>query len=247
MNLDYDYDDNSMICQKYEIICGFRVKLLPQKPDYLPVSQNEFIQRTLAAWTYGDEESRVSAVFHGGEREWAALWNDVSYKVRGAVACRASEEYQLKLAYDPITPIRDRLAIYGTDKVRLALLERGETDREVLTNIAKYGSTTIRHRLVQIMWDKPDVLYQCVRYLTASDVEKLLSHPIMDIRVHAALYGNREQCNRALAMSSATKDPLISFMRDDLIERMQELEKVDNAINFGKTRTRKNHEMELST
>ena len=233
--------------QKYEKICGFSVKKIPQKPDYLPISQEEFVHNTLEAWAHGDEESKVSAVFRGGTREWAALWKDESYKVRGAVACRASEEYQLKLVCDPITPVRERLAIYGTDKVRLALLERGEPDKIVMRGIAKYGNTTVRHRLVQVMWDKPDILYQCVPYLPASDIEKLLSHPSMDIRVQAALYGNREQCSRALAMSSATKDPLISFMRDDLIERMRELEEVDNAINFGKTITRKNQEMEIST
>ena len=233
--------------QKYEKIYGFSVKKIPQKPDFLPISQEEFVHNTLEAWAHGDEESKVSAVFRGGTREWAALWKDESYKVRGAVACRASEEYQLKLVCDPITPVRERLAIYGTDKVRLALLERDEPDKAVIKNIAKYGNTTVRHRLVQVMWDKPDILYQCVPYLPASDIEKLLSHPSMDIRVQAALYGNREQCSRALAMSSATKDPLISFMRDDLIERMRELEEVDNAINFGKTIARKKQEMELST
>lgn len=231
----------------YETICGFSIKIIPQKPDYLPISQEEFVQKTLEAWTYGDEKSKVSAVFRGGTQEWAALWKDESYKVRGAVACRASEEYQLKLVCDPITPVRERLAIYGTDKVRLALLERGEPDKEVIRNIAKFGNTTVRHQFVKTVWDRPDILYQCVRYLPASDIEKLLSHPSMDICVQAALYGNREQCSRALAMSSATKDPLISFMRDDLIERMRELEAVDNAINFGKTITRKNQEMELST
>lgn len=233
--------------QKYEKICGFSVKKIPQKPDFLPISQEEFVYNTLEAWAHGDEDSRVSAVFHGGVREWSALWKDESYKVRGAMACRASEEYQLKLVCDPITPVRERLAIYGTDKVRLALLELDEPDKAVIKNIAKYGNTTIRHRLVQAVWDKPDILYQCVPCLPASDIEKLLSHPSMDIRVQAALYGNREQCSRALAMSSATKDPLISFMRDDLIERMRELEEVDNAINFGKTIARKKQEMELST
>lgn len=207
-----------------EIICGFSVKMIPQKPDYLPISQEEFVHNTLAAWAYGDEDSRVSAVFHGGIREWAALWKDKSYKVRGAVACRASEEYQLKLVCDPITPIRERLAIYGTDKVRLALLERGEPDKIVMRGLAKYGNTTVRHRLVQVMWDKPDILYQCVRYLPASDIEKLLSHPSMDIRVQAALYGNLDQCCRVLAMTVNTKDILLAFMRDDLIERMREVE-----------------------
>lgn len=230
----------------YEKICGFTVKKIPQKPDYLPLSQEEFVQNTLEAWAHGDEESKVSAVFRGVAREWAVLWKDESYKVRGAVACRASEEYQLKLVYDPITPVRDRLAIYGTDKVRLALLECDEPDTIVMKNIAKYGNTSVRHWLVKSSWDNPDILYQCVPYLPASDIEKLLSHPSMDIRVQAALYGNREQCSRALAMSSVTKDPLLSFMRDDLIERMRELEEVDNAINFGKTIARKKQEMELS-
>ena len=161
--------------------------------------------------------------------------------------CYVNNLHHLYAMCDPITPVRERLAIYGTDKVRLALLERDEPDKAVIKNIAKYGNTTVRHRLVQVMWDKPDILYQCVRYLPARDIEKLLSHPSMDIRVQAALYGNREQCNRALAMSSATKDPLISFMRDDLIERMRELEKVDNAIKFGKSITKKDYGMELST
>lgn len=159
----------------------------------------------------------------------------------------ANEEFQLKLVYDPITPVRERLAIYGTDKVRLALLERGESDKEVVKRIAKFGNTTVRHRLVQAVWDKPDVLYSCIPYLSASDIEKLLSHPSMDICVQAALHGNQEQCKRALTMTANTKDILLAFMRDDLIERMRELEKVDNAINFGKTITRKKQEMELST
>lgn len=231
----------------YEIICGFSMKTMPHKPDFLPISQEEFVQNTLEAWTFSDEDSRVAAVFHGREREWSALWKDESYKVRGAIACFASEEYKLKLVYDPITPVRERLAIYGTDKVRLALLERGERDKEIVESIAKYGSTAVRHQLVKTVWDKPDILFHCVQYLPASDIEKLLAHPRMEIRVMAALYGNRNQCTRALAMSSASKDILLSAMRDDLVERMQELEEVENAINFGKTITRKNQEMELST
>ncbi|WP_217960059.1 hypothetical protein [Acutalibacter muris] len=205
------------------------------------------MQKTLEAWTYGDEKSKVSAVFRGGTREWAVLWKDDSYTVRGAIAYFANEEYQLKLVYDPITPVRERLAIYGTDKVRLALLERDESDEEVVKLIAKFGNTTVRHWLVQVMWDKPDILYQCVRYLPASDLEKLLAHPRMDIRVEAALHGNYDQCRRALAMSSASKDVLLFVMQDDLFERMRELEEVDKAINFGKTITRKKQEMELST
>ena len=69
----------------------------------------------------------------------------------------------------------------------------------------------------------------------------------MDIRMEAALHGSIDQCSRVLAMTSGTKDFFLTFMRDDLIERRRELEKVDNAINFGKTITRKKQEMELST
>ena len=84
-----------MSLEKCEVISGFPVFAFPEKPDYLPISNEEFKQRTLEAWTHGDVNSRVSAAFRGGEQEWALLWNDESYSVRGAVACRASEEYQL--------------------------------------------------------------------------------------------------------------------------------------------------------
>ena len=105
--------------EKCEVISGFAVFPFPEKPDYLPISNEEFKQRTLEAWTHGDVNSRVSAAFRGGEQEWALLWNDESYSVRGAVACRASEEYQLKLVNEPVFAVRKMLAIYGTDRVRL--------------------------------------------------------------------------------------------------------------------------------
>ena len=101
--------------QETERLHGFMVKAMPKKPDFLPMTQEEFVDRTLEAWTYSDEDSRVSAAFHGGEREWEILRNDESYAVRGAVACRASEEYQLKLVGDPNAPIRNLLAVYGTE------------------------------------------------------------------------------------------------------------------------------------
>ncbi len=233
--------------QNSEIICGFRVKLIPQKPDYLPISQEEFEERTLAAWVSGDEESRVSAAFHGGEREWAALWNDESYKVRGAVACRASEEYQLKMLNDPFPEVRKLLAIYGTDNVRRALLDHGETARDVLTQIAKHGNTSVRHRLVDVAWNDPKTLHEIARYLPASAVEKLLTHPSMEVRIDAATHGSMDQCCRVLAMPFSRHDITVVLMRDWLVERMEELDKVANAINFGITKTRKNQEMELST
>ncbi|WP_367575609.1 hypothetical protein [Acutalibacter caecimuris] len=140
-------EGSSRDIQQSDMICGFQVLRISPKPDYLPISQEEFEQRILEAWTYNNDKTKVSAVFRGGEREWALLWNDESYSVRGAVACRASEEYQLKLVNEPISAIRDLLAIYGTDQVRLALLEQGESNEDVLQSITKFGSTAIRHRL----------------------------------------------------------------------------------------------------
>lgn len=233
--------------QEMERLHGFIVKKLSQKPDYLPISQEEFVERTLAAWVSGDEESRVSAVFRGGEREWAALWNDESYKVRGAITCRASEKYQIKLLNDPVPEVRKLLAAYGTDGVRQALLERGETDREVLTNIAKFGSTAVRHRLVDVAWNDPKMLHEIARYLPASALEKLLTHPNMEVRIDAASHGNKNQCRRVLAMPYSCHDITVVFMREWLIERIKELDEAANAINVGRERTRKNQEMELST
>ena len=114
-----------------ERLHGFLVKKFPEKPEFLSMTQEEFEDRTLQAWSGSDEDSRVSAALRGGEREWELLWRDESYKVRGAVACRAGEKYQLRLVGDEVGPVRKRLAVYGTDRVRLALIEHGEADPEV--------------------------------------------------------------------------------------------------------------------
>ncbi len=233
--------------QNSEIICGFRVKVIPQKPDFLPVSQEEFVQRTLQAWTSGDKDSRISAVFLGGEREWEALWNDEGYTVRGAVAYHANEKYQLKMRNDPFPEVRKLLAIYGTDNVRRALLDSGESNREVLTNIAKFGSTDVRHRLVDAAWNDPKTLYEIVHYLPARALEKLLTHPNMEARIDAATHGSMDQCRRVLAMPYSRHDITVVLMRDLLVERIEELDIVASVINFGKTKTRRNLEMELST
>ena len=137
----------------HEIICGFSIKKMPHKPDFLPISQEEFVQSTLEAWTHGDEESKVSAVFHGGVQEWAALWTDESYKVRGAVACRASEEYQLKLVCDPITPVRERLA--------MELEESVQNQRLVSTALLTAGN--------RVLWTRLNAALDCFKEFCASD------------------------------------------------------------------------------
>ena len=76
-------------------------------------------------------------------------------------------------------------------------------------------------------------------------IEKLLTHPQIDVRIMAAVHGTRDQCRRVLAMPSSRHDITVVFMRDSLIERMGELDAVANAINFGKTKSRKFENMEL--
>lgn len=232
--------------EETERLHGFLVKVMPPKPDFLPMTQEEFVDRTLEAWTYSDEDSRVSAAFRGGGREWEVLWNDESYKVRGAVACRGSEEYQLKLVGEPIAPIRKLLAIYGTDRVRLALLNCGEPEEDVIQNIAKFGNTAVRHRLVDVIWDKPDLLIKCVSYLPASSIEKLMSHPDTDVQTHAALHGTWEQCLRVLSLLEKPQNLSAKLLRSCLVDRINELEEVANVISFTSAKTRKLQNMELS-
>ena len=70
---------------------GFEVLPFPEKPDYLPISDEEFRQDTLSAWCRGGYREKIAAALYGGEREWAALYKDSDLSVRAAVACRGSE------------------------------------------------------------------------------------------------------------------------------------------------------------
>lgn len=230
-----------------EIICGFEVENYPQKPEYLPITQGEFERLTLEAWCKsGDESLRISAVFLGGPQEWDILCHDESISVRAAVACHSSERHQLMLVADPEPLLRMRLAVYGTDKVRNALLDRGETNPDVLATIAKYGSTSTRHRLIDVAWENPKALHEIVRYLPVGGIDKLLEHPSMEVRIDAASHGSRAQCLRVLGMPYSSHDITVVFMRDWLVERLKELESVARAIGQPPTKLR-NKEMELST
>lgn len=230
----------------YEKICGFWVNVMPQKPDYLPITQEEFEQLTLAAWCRsGDESNRISAVFRGGPKEWDVLCHDESSSVRAAVACHSSERHQLMLVADPEPLLRMRLVIYGTDRVRNVLLDRGENDPDVLAEIAKYGSTSTRHRLVDVAWENPKVLRDIARYLPASGIDKLLEHSSMEVRIDAASRGSRAQCLRVLEMPYSSHDVTVVFMRDWLVDRLKELDKVAQAIRQPSIKMQ-NIEMELS-
>ena len=59
-----------------ENICGFEVLPFPEKPGYLPISDEEFRRDTLAAWCRGGYREKIAAALYGGEREWAALYKD---------------------------------------------------------------------------------------------------------------------------------------------------------------------------
>ena len=184
--------------------------------------------------------------FRGGPQEWDTLCHDESVSVRTAVACHSSERYQLMLVADPEPLLRLRLAIYGTDRVRNALLDRGETDLDVLAAIAKFGSTTTRHRLVDVAWEDPKVLHNIARYLPASSIDRLLEHPSMEVRINAASHGSRSQCLRVLEMPYSPHDITVVFMRDWLVDRLKELGEVALAISQPSAKIR-NIEMELST
>ena len=230
-----------------ELICGFHVKKIPDKPDYLPISQEDFEQQTIAAWCgNGFEENRVAAVFRGGPREWDALIHDESWQVRAALACHSSERHQLMLTGDAEPIVRRKLAVYGTDKVRSALLDRGESDPEILEEIAKYGSTTLRHRLGDVVWNRPLVLHSIAKYLPTSAIDKLLTHPNPEVHIDAAMHGNRAQCMQVLQGEYPSHNVTLVFMRDALIDRLKELDKVAQAVNFGHTKTR-TYEMERTT
>lgn len=237
--------------QETRIVCGYQVLRFPQKPDYLPITEEEFRRETLAAWSRGRYREKIAAVIYGGEQEWEALYKDENMEVRGAVACRASEEYQLKLVNEPISAIRDLLAIYGTDKVRLALLERDEPDEYVLQSIAKFGSTDIRHRLIEAAWTRTSLLISCMPFLPAGCIEKLMSHPNTDVKVSAALHGTIDHCSQVLMLPLSMDNLAVSLERPFLLERIAELDEVAWSIHFGKsihldkTKTRKYETMEL--
>lgn len=173
-----------------ENICGFEVLPLPQKPGYLPISDEEFRRDTLAAWCRGGEREKISAALRGGGREWAVLHRDENLYVRAAVMCRANEEIQLKMLQEPEPVLRKLLAQHGTDRVRSALLARGESDPEVLVEIAKWGSVQVKNRILPLMWDRPEVLQKIAPFLGSRGLRILEKNPDHHVRFEAAMHGS---------------------------------------------------------
>lgn len=236
-----------MTREEFSGIIGYAPRHLQaiENEGQYPSLEEEFRQEVISAWTRGGYREKITAVFHGGEREWSALWNDEDANVRGAVVFRASEEYQMRLV-GAVSAIRQYLATYSTDRVRMALLERGETDRYVLKTLAKFGNTEIRRRLLPVIWDQYETLHDCLPYLPQSCLEKLLAHPNADIHFPAALHGNREQIRRMLSIPGSYLSIMDRVERPLLFDRMEELNELAEAISLSKTRTRKYENMELS-
>lgn len=63
----------------------------------------------------------------------------------------------------------------------------------------------------------------------------------------AAVYGTREQCRRVLSMPYSKHDINVALMRGLLSDHLKELNEVAEAVNFGKAKSRKYENMELTT
>lgn len=226
-----------MMCACDETICGFPVLPLPEKPDYIPLSDEEFKRETLSAWCRGGHTEKITAALRGGEHEWAILCHDESPSVRAAVTCKASEFYQMQMLGDPEPLVRKWLAIYGTDRVRLALLAQQKNDPEVLVEIAKWGNITARNRDLPLAWDKPDVLRKIAPYLGTRGIRVLEKHPDIHMRFVAAMHGSLAQGRRFFESIKNDKDPNCFLMRKLLSWRLEDLEAVASALSVGRVRT----------
>ncbi len=227
-----------------ENICGFEVLPFPEKPGYLPISDEEFREDTLAAWCRGGYREKIAAALYGGEREWATLYKDSDPSVRGAVACRSNEATQLKMLNDPAPMVRKLLARYGTDKVRTAAVKGWETDTEVLMEIAKWGSAATKRKVMELAWHLPEKLKQVIPFLSPGCIKKLEIYPDRGIRYEAAMHGSSAQCRRFLDSLKGLRDVESTVMRDNARYRLDELRKVQHALSGRPVRTIKHGEME---
>lgn len=164
------------------------------------------IDRTLDAWAeVPDYRRRLEAVMEGGPKQWDRLLHDDSAVVRMGLASKSTEPYQMALTGDPEPAVRDKLAQYGTNAVRMKLLEAGEKDMSVAVSIVKNGNAAVKKAAVNAFWAKPDLLVKVVPYAVSSDMERLIEHPERKIRVETALHGTRAMCEKVLKTSLSLK------------------------------------------
>lgn len=219
-----------------EKICGFTVLSFPKKPDFVPLSDEDFKRETLSAWCRGGEREKITAALRGGEHEWAVLYRDESPYVRAAVICKASEAIQMKMLHGPEPVVRQWLVIYGTDRVRLALLEQHEHSPEVLVELAKWGNMRARNRIIPLAWDKADVLCKIAPYLGVHGLRLLEKHPDINVRFAAAMHGSLGMARRFLDFLKGRENAESWLMADGLSERIEDLERVESALLGGRVR-----------
>ncbi|MEY8573774.1 hypothetical protein AALD01_05110 [Oscillospiraceae bacterium 21-37] len=223
---------------------GFEVLPFPEKPDYLPISDEEFRQDTLSAWCRGGYREKIAAALYGGEREWAALYKDSDLSVRAAVACRGSESIQLKMLSDPEPLVRKLLARHGTDKVRAAAINGWEANTEVLMEIAKWGNAATKRKVLELAWSLPETLKKVIPFLSPGCIKKLEIYPDRAVRYEAAMHGGLAQCQRFLDAIRKNRDADSWLMRQNVQDRIDELSKVKKSLLGGLVRSRKYAEME---
>ena len=177
-----------MISVSNEIICGFQVLPFPEKPGYLSISDEEFRQKTLAAWSRGGCREKITAALRGGEHEWAVLYNDSDTSFRAAVACRANEAIQMKMITDPEPVVRKLLARYSTDKVRTAAIVDGAQFNH--GTVAGDGNVRNRHQLIPLVT-------RAAEFLQAIMVKGEGAKPVLDF-YHPALGGQAEPGTRQI-------------------------------------------------
>ncbi len=150
----------------------------------------------------------------------------------------------MKMLPDLEPIVRKWLARYGTDRVRAGLLEQHENNPDVLLEIAKWGNVQIRNRVLPLGWEDTDLLCKIAPYLGSRGLRILEKHPDMSVRFEAAMHGSQAQGRRFLDSIEDNKSSECWLMRESLLGRLDELDKVKTALLGGAARTLKYAEME---
>ncbi len=143
----------------------------------------------------------------------------------------------MKMLPDPEPIVRKWLARYGTDRVRTGLLEQHENNPDVLLEIAKWGNAQIRNRVLPLGWENPDLLCKITPYLGSRGLRILEKHPDISVRFEAAMHGSQAQGRRFLDSIKDNKSSECHLMRESLLGRLDELDKVKTALLGGRVRT----------
>lgn len=184
--------------------------------------------RTLLTWIEStDCRKRAQAALEGGPREWGRLLHDESWMVRGYVARCGTQYYKLQLVSDPEWIVRKQCAIYGKEKVEMALIAAGEQNLEIISEIAKHGNVKVRKELVKVYWDNPEALHAIVPYAVQSDFFRLVNHPDKSVRLKTAMHGDR-----AIVQYIMSQDDISVWDKTMLQLRLDELQEISEALSI---------------